>query len=193
MSKTDPTKPVLSEATKTPASGVIASIHGEPVAAKKVEERPSEKIVAFVKDHPMVLIAGGIAVGALATALLPRPIRGRVTRRAMSLAEIAGTAALALGNDLDDGAHEFGRNVRTKAKRYARSSAKASESTIDQVEAASEKAAKRLEKLGVAALTSASAISRSATKRAEKFGGEVADESGRLMKRARKIKSRIFD
>ena len=60
----------------------------------------------------MLVVAGGLAVGALAAALIPRRNRERVSRGANHLAEVATAAGIALGKHLLDRAETASDELR---------------------------------------------------------------------------------
>lgn len=79
-----------------------------PQAASE-DQRPTEKLVRFARANPALLVAGGIAAGAIVAALVPKRGAGKLARRAAALAEAAGAAGLALGHDLLDKADTTAR------------------------------------------------------------------------------------
>lgn len=52
--------------------------------------------VRFVKDHPVLTVAGGLAAGILAAAFIPRRNREYVARRTSDFADAVTTASLAM-------------------------------------------------------------------------------------------------
>jgi hypothetical protein len=151
VSKTDNTTPALPETSVSDANpGKVV-----PFKAAYEEQRPSEKVVAFVKKHPVLVVAGGLAAGALVSALLPRRVTRGVLSRGAHLAEAAGAATVLLGKETAEKAQVLGTSARKKAAVLA-----------DHAEKNGELAAERLEKYGMAALAAASALGRSAAKRA---------------------------
>jgi len=85
-----------------------------------------DDVASVVRDHPFLVIAGGIAVGVAIAALLPKrsnSATGRLSRGARHLAEAAGAASLALGREvLEKGSHareaarDTGRDLGLMAK-----------------------------------------------------------------------------
>lgn len=161
MSKADP-----STAT-TPVASKSANVVTLP--AKAAEQRPSEKVIAFVKRHPVLTAAGGIAVGVAVSALLPRRFSRKLASRAVDLAEVAGSAGLVLGRKAGDKAHDLGIDARKQASKLAGRADKASELAI-----------LNLEKYGLAAVGAASALGRATARRASRLGDAAADTAGRI-------------
>ena len=87
-----------------------------PAAASNLAENRG---VQFVKDHPVLTIAGGLAVGALAAALIPRRNREYVSRRTSALADAVTTASLALASQALEKAEAAGAGVSHQAHRLA--------------------------------------------------------------------------
>lgn len=78
------------------------------------DEKPDPLATAsqFIKDHPLLVIAGGIAVGAVAAALLPKGTGRKMVRRAATLAEAASAASLLLGKTAWARAEDAGHDLR---------------------------------------------------------------------------------
>ena len=55
---------------------------------------PPESLADLAREHPGLVLAGGLAVGLLVGALIPRRKGGRLLRNAASLAAVAGELAL---------------------------------------------------------------------------------------------------
>ncbi|MDE8653629.1 hypothetical protein [Novosphingobium album (ex Liu et al. 2023)] len=124
------------------------------------EPRPSDKVVAFVKQHPVLTIAGGLAVGAAAAALLNRRGTRKLAVRAFELAELAGTAALMLGRESWDKAETAGSGARRQAGIIA-----------GQAEKLGEAAAHRAERLGASAWEKAGALGHAAREQSSRWIG----------------------
>lgn len=151
-----------------------------PIAVPPSERRPSAKVVAFVKRHPLVVVAGGVALGALASTLLPRKTGRRVAGKAMDWAEAAGAATMLAGR-------RAGHSARTVA---------------DEAEKGGNLAVLKLEKYGLAALAAASALGKATARRASvigdaaarkagEFGDAAADRSHQVANLAHRMKDRI--
>ncbi len=92
--------------------GTIDSADSQPVDDESEKGHP---IAQFVHDHPLITIAGGLAVGAAAAALIPRKNREKVTRAASHWKEAAGAAAVALIQQALEKAEETGDIVKRQA------------------------------------------------------------------------------
>ena len=153
--------------TPTTASNVMT------LPAKAEDSRPSTKVVAFVKRHPLLIVAGGLAVGAAVSALLPRRTTRRWFGRAVDIAQAAGASTVLFGREAGDKAQDFGHDAGKRAKLLSRRAEKASETAIDS-----------LEKYGLAALAAASSLGRATAHKAGKFGEAAAEQSGRALHKA---------
>lgn len=172
---------------KLPAQSASGANLGTVVTLRQSDPRvrPSEKAIAFAKEHPVLLVAGGVAAGLLVTALLPRRwTKGAVTR-SVELAEAAGGAAMLFSRSAARRAQALGHDAGHEAVRAAHRAEKVSEAAVE-----------RLEKFGLAALSAASTLSRRTADRAEEFSESAqrrfkhdADE----LPRSDKIKTWIQD
>ena len=134
---------------------------------------PSEKAISFVKRHPVLTVAGGVAFGLAVSALMPRSFGRKIAGRAYRLAETGAAAALSLGHEALDKAEDGGALARKKAALIA-----------SQAEKLSEKAVARAERLGVAALGTAGVWGHAAAERAERLGHVAAVRAEHFGERA---------
>lgn len=165
MSKTDPSTPI--DTSPPTATGKGANVVALP--AKIAEPKPSDKVIAFVKKHPVLTVAGSVAVGVAVSALLPRRVSRRIVARTLDLAEAAGAASVVLGRKAGDKAHDIGIDARKQASKFA-----------DRAEKTSDLAILNLEKYGLAAVGVASALGRATARRASRLGDAAADTANRL-------------
>jgi ElaB/YqjD/DUF883 family membrane-anchored ribosome-binding protein len=88
----------------------------------KMPERENESagsaVSDFVRDHPGWVVAGGVALGLVAGSLVARGSTRKLARRALTLAELAGAAGLALGKDAVDRAGEAGGSLRERGEAF---------------------------------------------------------------------------
>ncbi|WP_395333426.1 hypothetical protein WBP06_07595 [Novosphingobium sp. BL-8H] len=157
--------------TKKPAQSATDANLGAVVPIRPAAEAnsPSRKVIAFVKEHPVLVIAGGIAAGAVVSALLPRRITRKAASRTVELAEAASSAALLFGRNASSKAHDLGIGAKREAGHFA-----------DRAEKASGNAAERLERYGMAALAAAGALGRATADRAEKVSDAAAKKAGKI-------------
>jgi hypothetical protein len=161
-------------ATTTPttssATGTAISPSNVTRLPAKAATRPSDKVIAFVKRHPVVVVAGGLAVGAAVSALLPRRTTRRWFSRAVDLAEATGATALLFGREAGEKAQSLGAGAGKKASLFA-----------TRVEKAGDVAAEKLEKYGMAAIAAASSLGRTTARKAGELGETAAAQSGRAL------------
>lgn len=141
--------------TKTPGShsgsGNIAKLHdGAGDRTKDVGD--------FVKEHPLLIVAGGIALGAIAASLLPRGTGRRLAKQAISLAEVAGTAGALLGSRVRDKAEETGASLREQSHVVADKLDKLGESASDGLGKLSERASAGVESVATTVAKKASEL-----------------------------------
>jgi hypothetical protein len=180
---------------------IIPASNGEAstnvVALPKAPEpvTPSEKALTFVKEHPMLTIAGGLAAGVLISALLPSRANRSLSKRALRIAEAGAAAALSFGQDTLDKAEEGGVFARKKAKVFAHQAEKMSDRAaaraekigtiaVERAEKLTGKAVAKAERFGVVALGTAGALGHVAAERADKLGHAAASHAESLGGRA---------
>jgi hypothetical protein len=161
VTETDPNNPETQQA-QTQANNVV------PLPAPVKEQRPSEKVISFVKRHPVVTVAGAVAAGVAVSALLPGKPGHKTGRKllgkALSAAESAGAATLMFGRDAGEKMQTLGAGTRKQATALA-----------EKAEHAGHDTASRLEKYGLAALAAAGAFRRAAAKRAGELGDAASE------------------
>lgn len=141
---------------------------------------PSEKAVQFVKEHPMLTIAGGIAAGLLISAVIPRRANRSLSKRAMRIAEAGAAAALSFGQETFDKAEDGGILARKKAKVFAHQAEKFGERASARAERLGALAAERAERLSANAVTKAERLGVAALGTASAFGHIAAERADRL-------------
>jgi hypothetical protein len=151
-----------------------------PHPAAHREPGPASKAVAFAKKHPVLTVAGGLAIGVAVSALLPRKAGRRIAGRAFDFAKATGAATLLAGHEVADKAERLGLGARKQAS-----------AATHKAEEFGEKAADRVSALGLAALAAASAFGRSTAEKAEHLGDAAADRSGRIVDLASELRKRI--
>jgi ElaB/YqjD/DUF883 family membrane-anchored ribosome-binding protein len=109
---------------------------------ERSDEAGQNRVSAFVRDHPGLVVAGGVAVGLVAGALLSRGTGRRLAKHAMTIAEIAGTASLALGKDALERAEDAGGELRKQGEALA---GRASDGLRKHGDAIAEKAGRLVE------------------------------------------------
>jgi hypothetical protein len=115
--------------------------------AERKSEATGKAVVDFVRDHPGIVVAGGLALGLVAGALLaPRGSGRMIARRAISLAEAAGAASLALSRQAVDRAEDAGQGLRRQGEVIAAKAGKLAEPAEEAVDQASEAAHRLLRK-----------------------------------------------
>lgn len=150
-----------------PAPALAEPAYGEDDAANPA--------MRFVREHPVLIIAGGIAVGALAAALIPRRSRTAIGARASGLAEAATAAGLAIARQALERAGETGAELRRQGARAA-----------SRAETLGESARETAGRLGSVAADRAAQIVAPATKAASAAGSKVAEKAADLAARVRR-------
>ncbi len=107
----------MSEAEATPPTTSL-------VPTRIPEGEPPESYTELGKDYPVALIAGGLALGLFAGALLPRGVGRRVARGAIAAAAIAGDISRKYSGQVINVAGEAGRDSRERGIKFARDAVK---------------------------------------------------------------------
>jgi len=105
----------------------------EPEAQESQTRRP---ISQFVHDHPAMTIAGGIALGVLAAALVPKRSRTFVTEKSSALADAVSAAGLALYRETLERAESAGDGIRDMAERLGQAGSEKKKSASEDEESA---------------------------------------------------------
>lgn len=114
---------------------------------ERKDEDTGKAVVDFVRDHPGIVVAGGLALGLVAGAMLaPRGTGRKLARRALSLAEVAGTASLALGRQARDRAEDAGESLRRQGEAIAAKAGKLAEPAEEAADNAGDAAQRLLRK-----------------------------------------------
>lgn len=155
----------------SPHNGSFAATNVVAIPSSAAAERPSDKVIAFVKRHPTLTIAGALAAGLAISAVVPRS--RRVMGKALRAAEAAGSATAIFGREAGEKAHSeasyLGRGARKEASRLANRAEKAGDRTLVA-----------LEKYGLGALAAASALGRAAAERASTLGEAASDTAAKV-------------
>lgn len=113
---------------------------------ERKDEDAGQAVVEFAREHPVAVIAGGVALGVVASLLLSRGGGRRLVRHALTLAEVAGTASLALGRQARERAEEAGAGLRHQGEVIAEKAGKLAAPAEEAVDTASEAAQRLLRK-----------------------------------------------
>lgn len=146
-----------------------------PALTADAENDAQNPAMSFIREHPVLIIAGGIAVGALAAALIPRKSRTALGTRAAALAEVAAAAGIAIGRQALERAGETGAELRRQGARAA-----------SRAETFGETALERAGRMGSAAADRAAHLVAPATRAASAAGSKVAEKAADLASRVRR-------
>lgn len=139
------------------------------------EDEAANPAMSFIREHPVLIIAGGIAVGALAAALIPRRSRTALGARASGLAEAATAAGIAIARQALERAGETGAELRRQGARAA-----------SRAEELGETARERAGRLSSAAADRAAHLVAPATRAASAAGSKVAEKAADIAARVRR-------
>lgn len=111
------------------------------------KEPPHRKVAQFVHEHPVLTIAGGIAAGALAAALIPKRNRDMVTKRASVWADAVSAATAAIAQQALERAEAASSQVRNQADAFAERASDLGHSAKNRIEGVSKAAASKAQGL----------------------------------------------
>jgi hypothetical protein len=140
----------------------------------RLRDDPQAAVSDFVRDHPLLVVAGGIAVGMIVSSLLPKGTGRKLASRAVSLAEIAGAASMALGKDAWDKAETAGSAIGKRSGELAERAGELGKAGVERASTAGGAAADRIEK-----------IATPATQAAADFAELVAEKAAEIANRFR--------
>jgi hypothetical protein len=109
-------------------------------------ENAGKAVVDFAREHPGLVVAGGVALGLVAGALLSRGTGRRLAQHALTLAEVAGAAGITLGKQAMDKAEDAGEGLRRGGEALAERAGRLAGPAEDAVDNASEAAHRLLRK-----------------------------------------------
>lgn len=136
---------------------------------RQAQGDPQKTAVDFVRDHPGLAVAGGIALGVIAAALLPRGTGRKLARGAIGLAETFGSAGLLLGHQVREKAEATGSGLREQGSA----------------------AVERLERLGETASGRIGQIGETAAARMERLIDPVENAASKVVKKAAELRARV--
>ena len=97
------------------------------------EPSPQRKVANFVQDHPMMTIAGGLAIGAIAAALIPRRNRKFIARHTSMWADAVTAASGAIAQQAIGQIEAAASGARSRAHSLAGRAEHMGHSTIDRM------------------------------------------------------------
>jgi hypothetical protein len=113
---------------------------------ERKENGAATPVTDFMRDHPGLVVAGGVALGLVAGTLLSRGSGRKLAKHALTLAEIAGTAGLALGKGTLERAGEAGGELRRQGEALAQKAGELTEPAEEAIDQAAEAAQRLLKK-----------------------------------------------
>ena len=128
----------MTESTKAAGNLVTAPEQAE-------EGSKSSSVTDFVRDHPGLVVAGGLAIGLLAGGFLARGSGRKIAKHAITLAELAGTASLALGRDALERAEDAGTALRHQGEVLGEKAARVGDAVGEKASKLAEPAGEAIE------------------------------------------------
>ena len=148
---------------------------------QKPEPAPHQKVVNFVQDHPVITIAGGLALGAVAAALIPRRNRTFVAKRTSKLADAIAAASAVIAQQAIGQIETAASGVSAQAHSLAGRAEHLGHSLAGRAEKASHSAFGRVEKAGHSSIEKARSLLDSKSTRG--FADRVSAKADKLRAR----------
>jgi ElaB/YqjD/DUF883 family membrane-anchored ribosome-binding protein len=116
----------------TEKAGKQTNVVALPKSAEPVA--PHQKAAAFVREHPVMTIAGGLAIGAVAAALIPRRNRAYVAKQGSVLADAIAAASATVAQQALSSLDTASTSVRKGAHSIASRAEQAGEVAYDKAQ-----------------------------------------------------------
>lgn len=159
------------EAKAAQQDNVVALPANETEAA---ESGKSRGVSQFVRDHPVLAVAGGITAGLLAGALLHKGTRRKLSRGGARFAEIAAVQSVALARQALELANATGAELRERGEAVASRAERLGEAATDRIEHIGETTRDRVRTIVTPAEQAAARASRKVTEKAAEFRARMA-------------------
>lgn len=140
--------------------------------AQAAEQPAGRTITEFVREHPVLVVAGGLAAGLLAGALLHGGTRRRLLRGGAALAEAAAAGGMALTRQ----ALELAESTRSDLRQRG-------EAISERAERFGGAASERIERIGGSARERVRSIVTPAEAAAARAGRAVTDKAAEIRTR----------
>jgi ElaB/YqjD/DUF883 family membrane-anchored ribosome-binding protein len=118
-----------------------------PLPQKEQPVSAREQALAFVREHPVATIAGGLAVGAVAAALIPRRNRRYVARQGSLIADAIAAASASIAHQALSSIDTASTGVRRGAHAVATRAERAGDVVADKASGAAHAAYDRAQAL----------------------------------------------
>ena len=137
----------MTDLTGNPTGTEAAGTNVVALPTKEEPTTPQAKVVAFVREHPVMTIAGGLAVGAVAAALVPRRNRRYVARQSSMLADAIAAASATIAQQALASLDTASTGVRRGASAVASRAESAGDAVADKASGAAHAAYDRAQAL----------------------------------------------
>lgn len=95
-------------------------------------ESATDRVTALVRDHPLLLLAGGLAVGVALSTLVPRSPTRKLSKKSLAFLGTAAELGMAYGREAFDVVNEATEDARRDGKaKLAKFGDKAKERAVD--------------------------------------------------------------
>lgn len=92
----------------------IEAAEARQQAREQAEYAAEDQITSFAREHPLLLVAGGLAIGVALSALVPRSPTRKLSKKTVALLGAIAEFGIAYGREAMDAAEEAGRQGKAK-------------------------------------------------------------------------------
>ncbi len=127
------------EASTPPAEGADTAATRNnvvPLAQPEQQQPAHRKVTSFVQQHPIATIAGGLAIGAIAAALIPRRNRTYVAGKTSAWAGAVSAASAAIAQQAISQIEAAASGARSQSHSLSERAQRVGHSALDRAEQA---------------------------------------------------------
>lgn len=104
----------MSEEKRTTLRERIEAGQARQAARERKEAGPIDKLTTVAKEHPLLVVLGGLAIGVAISALIPRSPTRRLSKNALGFLTTVAELGIAYGKQALDAAEEAGVPTRER-------------------------------------------------------------------------------
>ena len=104
----------MSEEKRTTLRERIEAGQARQAARARKEETPLDKLTSVAREHPLLVVLGGLAIGVAISTLIPRSPTRRLSKNALGFLTTVAELGIAYGRQALDAAEEAGVPTRER-------------------------------------------------------------------------------
>src|SRR5690242_10317553 len=111
---TRPRNTTMSEAKRTTLRERIEAGQARQAARENPEKGPIDRLTSVAKEHPLLVVLGGLAIGVAISTLIPRSPTRRLSKNALGFLTTVAELGIAYGRQALDAADDVSQPTRDK-------------------------------------------------------------------------------